>query len=442
MYENIFNKSIQRKILRVISMKHEAELNFVKALLNNFHLSFTIVKSPMILPFSPVDFGLRQLFCSDYDYSELSVKFEELCQPNTIYRIKDFSFCHYLVFRIPDEGESVFAVIGPYTLTAISQKVILDIFSKFSYPPETLSQLEKYYQEVPLVLNESQIFTLVYTLGARLWGQEKNFSFQDVPSTLLSDPSPERQKLSRPAKEFMEPQKQSEKPSEPFLSMKVLEKRYSDENELVKAVSTGQSHKAIVLYNSFLARQMEQRLADPLRNAKNYMIILNTLLRKAAEQASVHPLHIDSISSQYARRIELCVSPNAVDALGRDMIHNYCLLVQNYSLKNYSLLVQKVLTQIDTDLTADLSLNAQAGLLNVNSSYLSTLFKKETGTTLTEYVNKKRIRHAVFLLNTTTMQIQMVAQHCGIPDVNYFTKTFKKYIGKTPKEYRDFIKGK
>ena len=93
-------------------------------------------------------------------------------------------------------------------------------------------------------------------------------------------------------------------------------------------------------------------------------------------------------------------------------------------------------------MTADLSLNAQAGLLNVNSSYLSTLFKKETGTTLTEYVNKKRIRHAVFLLNTTTMQIQMVAQHCGIPDVNYFTKTFKKYIGKTPKEYRDFIKGK
>ena len=116
--------------------------------------------------------------------------------------------------------------------------------------------------------------------------------------------------------------------------------------------------------------------------------------------------------------------------------------MQNHSMKGYSLLIQKVLTQIDSDLTADLSLNSQARLLNVNSSYLSTLFKKETGSTLTEYVNGKRIKHAVSLLNTTSMQIQAIAQYCGIPDVNYFTKTFKKYIGTTPKEYRDSIREK
>ena len=425
MYENDLNKNILGDF-----MKHETELNFVKTLLNNFHISFTTLKSPVTLPFSPMDYGLRLLFQSDFNYSGLSERFEEICQPNTIYRVKDFSLCHYLFFRIPDESETSFALIGPYTLTVFSRKVLLDIFGKFSCPPEVLPQLEKYYQEVPLIINESQLLTLVYTLGSRLWGGEENFTFQDIPDNLLFDLNLENA------------EKDLRKSSEPFLSMKVLEKRYSDENELMKAVSTGQSHKAVVLYNSFLTRQMEQRLADPLRNVKNYMIILNTLLRKAAEQAYVHPLHIDNISSQYARKIELCVSPNAVETLGRDMVHNYCLLVQNYSLKSYSLLVQKVLTQIDTDLTADLSLNAQARLLNVNSSYLSTLFKKETGSTLTEYVNKKRIRHAVFLLNTTAMQIQMVAQHCGIPDVNYFTKTFKKYIGKTPKEYRDFIKGK
>ena len=35
------------------------------------------------------------------------------------------------------------------------------------------------------------------------------------------------------------------------------------------------------------------------------------------------------------------------------------------------------------------------------------------------------------------MQIQAIAQQCGIYDVNYFAKTFKKVIGKTPKEYRE-----
>ncbi len=423
-------KPYSKKLFWVISMKYDAELNFVKALLSNFHLSFTMLKSPIALPFSLIDFGLRQLFRHDFDYIELYSRFEKACRPNSIYRVKDFSSCHYLFFRIPDDTETAYAIIGPYTLTEISRQAILDIFSRFSYPAEILPQLEKFYQEVPVIIDESKLFTLIYTLGIKLWGNEENFSFQDIPDTISEDLRIENT------------EKTSLKPLAPSLSMKVLEKRYYDENELMKAVSTGQSHKAMVHYNSFLSRQLEQRLADPLRNGKNYAIILNTLLRKAAEQASVHPLHIDNISSQYAKKIEVCVSPKALESLSRDMIHNYCLLVQNYSLKSYSLLVQKVLTQIDSDLTADLSLNAQANLLNVNSSYLSTLFKKEMGITLTEYVNKKRIRHAVFLLNTTTMQIQTIAQYCGIPDVNYFTKTFKKYIGKTPKEYRDFIKGK
>lgn len=312
MYENDLNKNILGDF-----MKHETELNFVKTLLNNFHISFTTLKSPVTLPFSPMDYGLRLLFQSDFNYSGLSERFEEICQPNTIYRVKDFSLCHYLFFRIPDESETSFALIGPYTLTVFSRKVLLDIFGKFSCPPEVLPQLEKYYQEVPLIINESQLLTLVYTLGSRLWGGEENFTFQDIPDNLLFDLNLENA------------EKDLRKSSEPFLSMKVLEKRYADENELMKAVSTGQSHKAVVLYNSFLTRQMEQRLADPLRNVKNYMIILNTLLRKAAEQAYVHPLHIDNISSQYARKIELCVSPNAVETLGRDMVHNYCLLVQN-----------------------------------------------------------------------------------------------------------------
>ena len=108
-------------------------------------------------------------------------------------------------------------------------------------------------------------------------------------------------------------------------------------------------------------------------------------------------------------------------------------------MKGYTLPIQKVITKIDSDLTADLSLTALAKYINVNASYLSGLFKKETGTTLTEYVNKKRVEHGILLLNSTTLQIQTIAQYCGIPDVNYFTKLFKKHYNKTPKDYRDSI---
>ena len=121
------------------------------------------------------------------------------------------------------------------------------------------------------------------------------------------------------------------------------------------------------------------------------------------------------------------------------MVHKYCLLVKNHSLKGYSPLVQQVLTNIDIDLTADLSLKTQAKLLNVSAGHLSSLFTKEMGVTLTEYVNRKRTAYGILLLNTTSMKIQTIAQHCGIPDVNYFTKLFKKFYEKTPKEYREII---
>ena len=108
--------------------------------------------------------------------------------------------------------------------------------------------------------------------------------------------------------------------------------------------------------------------------------------------------------------------------------------------RSYSLPIQKVITYIDTDLTADLSLSAQATLLKLSPNYLSSLFKKETGTTLTNYVNNKRIEHAVYLLSSTDMQIQNIAQYCGIPDVNYFTKIFKKVMHKTPSEFKEEIR--
>lgn len=72
----------------------------------------------------------------------------------------------------------------------------------------------------------------------------------------------------------------------------------------------------------------------------------------------------------------------------------------------------------------------------ISKSYLSSLFKKETDMTITDYVNHKRIQYASVLLSTTHLQIQTVAQHCGMMDVQYFSRLFKKIKGESPVEYR------
>ena len=95
---------------------------------------------------------------------------------------------------------------------------------------------------------------------------------------------------------------------------------------------------------------------------------------------------------------------------------------------------------IDSDISAELSLRTLAQKQGITSGYLATVFKKETNKAVSEYIRERRINHALHLLNTTNLQIQTIAMHCGIMDVQYFSKVFKRQIGKTPKEYRDAVR--
>jgi YesN/AraC family two-component response regulator len=219
----------------------------------------------------------------------------------------------------------------------------------------------------------------------------------------------------------------------------MIEKRYAGENAMMDAVRTGNLKKVDTHVGRITAAVFDKRLPDHLRTLKNYCIITNTLLRKAAEQGGVHPVYLDSVSSDFAAKIEQISSPSACPAMIGSMARSYCRLVKNHSAKSYSPAVQKAMICVDTDLTAPLSLRYLADELNINSSYLSSLFKKETGLTVTAYIIRQRINYAKHLLENTRLQIQTVAQHCGLGDVHYFSKLFKKETGVTPREFRQSV---
>lgn len=407
-------------------MNYEAELNFFIKYLRNINLYCRIIKNSADCS-NDLDMGFRYLINPNVNWEEKMQKLLDLCEPNTIYRLLDQFMFRYLLIRLPDTESPSFIIIGPYCIKEITQKAIFDCIQKYSLSPQTLSDIEKLFYAAPIVTSEYGLLAAVNTLGEYLWGDINNFSLQEIHFEAFLDLEPVAE---RPM---------DAEPVDAFVSMEVLSERYAGENRLIQAIAQGQIHKAELLISHFQMSHIEKRAIDPLRNFKNYMVISNTLMRKAAEAGTVHPLHIDSLSTRFAQQIEQARSEEALRRLLTEMVRKYCLLVRNHSMKGYSLLIRKILVRIDSDLTADLSLKAQADFLEVNSSYLSTLFKKETGTTLTEYVNRKRIEHGIFLLNTTHMQIQTIAQSCGIPDVNYFTKTFKKIVGKTPKEYRNHL---
>ena len=72
----------------------------------------------------------------------------------------------------------------------------------------------------------------------------------------------------------------------------------------------------------------------------------------------------------------------------------------------------------------------------LNPSYLSQLFKSETGEAFTDYVTQVRMEEARRLLSTTDHKIQYIAELVGYTSNQHFTRTFKKYAGMLPVEYR------
>lgn len=342
-------------------------------------------------------------------------------QPETIYRLSDHFGFRYLCLMLPELTNELCLIIGPFLNNIPTKQQIMEWSETRNITPQQQRHLERLYTDVPLLPENSHLFVLLDAFAEHLWGHD-NYASEDI-SFHISD-SFNQIKASSDEKDALQ-------------DMKIMELRYDYENQLMDAVSKGQTHKADVLLGGLSSFSLEQRVSDPVKNAKNYCIIMNTLLRKAAERGGVHPLYLDNASSAFALQIEQLLTVDAATALMTQMYRTYCKLVRQHTMQHYSPAIQKALICIDADLSGPISLNSLADTLNISSSYLSSLFKKETGQTLTDYINTKRMDLAKHLLKTTQLQIQTVSQHCGIMDVQYFSKVFKRSTGLSPKQYRD-----
>jgi len=118
------------------------------------------------------------------------------------------------------------------------------------------------------------------------------------------------------------------------------------------------------------------------------------------------------------------------------MLLDYCEVVKKFSLKNFNHSVRKAIEFIRISLYQDLSLDMISSSINANPFELSRQFKKETGKTIIEYINKQRINESIHIMENENISITAVAGIVGYNDINYFTKVFKKIKGITPSQYR------
>lgn len=100
-------------------------------------------------------------------------------------------------------------------------------------------------------------------------------------------------------------------------------------------------------------------------------------------------------------------------------------------------IIKRALSIIQFRYMEDLSLDIIADELQVSSSYLSRLFKKETEVNFKDYLKNYRINLAKYKLRNTTMKIYEIAEAVGYRDQAYFSDLFKKTVGSPPNKYKN-----
>lgn len=103
-----------------------------------------------------------------------------------------------------------------------------------------------------------------------------------------------------------------------------------------------------------------------------------------------------------------------------------------------SSIIEDLLKYLEWNYQYDITVNELAAhKYFVNPSYLSRLFKAETGKTFSRYLIELRMQKAAKMLKESGLRISDVALCVGYNDVSYFIQTFKKHYAVTPEQYKN-----
>lgn len=155
-------------------------------------------------------------------------------------------------------------------------------------------------------------------------------------------------------------------------------------------------------------------------------IELHQLQEKLASRTAVYPLyHLSDFSGwdeafAYLKKLSACL---------------FELLSRSTTDKNDAV-IQKIKNYIRDHLSEPISLASLAAIVNYNETYISRLFRQNTGVKLSRYIFQERIEKAKFLLSTSSDSIQNIAAATGFDSQQYFSLVFKKSVGISPSEYQ------
>lgn len=343
--------------------------------------------------------------------------YTEYMKENTYYEIIDSLDMCLLFFDFKDET----FYLGPYVKSEYDEKKLQELLAKNSLPASYTIPLKLYYTAFPL-LSTYHIQTTItacirsfdpvlpeYTYR-RLQGFHKELSMETLDSPDIYDYSE-------------------------------LYRRYDVENHFIKMIENGDEREVEIAFQDVISSSgnVENYTTNAIRqNPMTGLSILRTLARKAAERSGLSVVTIDEITQKAVQLMTASQNYRDQGMYTRNMILELTRAVHDQQIANtgYSPAIRRILEYMELHYSQEFSLTTLAEYMDRSPSYISKIFKQETGTTLVNHLAGIRCRHAVQMLKDTDLSIQEISSYIGYMDNNYFVKVFKKQFGLTPSEYR------
>lgn len=119
--------------------------------------------------------------------------------------------------------------------------------------------------------------------------------------------------------------------------------------------------------------------------------------------------------------------------------HGYILKGTEISHGRQAKKVTELINWLNENFTEPISLDKLAAHTGLSEKYICRVFKEYTSKTPMTYINELRIENACYEMAKMKKNVTQAAYDSGFNDLSYFCKTFKRYKGVTPNEYRKNI---
>lgn len=222
-----------------------------------------------------------------------------------------------------------------------------------------------------------------------------------------------------------------------YLRENFIHPPFDYEFELMEAIRLADENRAMDMLRKINELEAAVLAVYPLRSKKNALIASCTLYTRAIIRGGVDPEIAFHLSDTIILEIEKITDVERLMHFEYEMLVQFVAMVRREKEDlSYSHIVNLTIYYIREHIFEELSLQRIAEVLGVNPSYLSDRFKRETGVSLTGYINRRKVEESKHLLIHTNQPISEIAFTFKFCSQSYYTQVFKQFTGMTPRQFR------